>query len=217
MHHGALLTQFSLAESSSECSWVARAPPKEKAIVLLVALLDGTVNSKVLGQERSFCIIKCARFGVVNQYKSRESDRVVSPESLLEVAGQVPPQQPLMEAGLDSLGAVELRNQLAERFGLVLPATLTFDYPTSAALAGFIQSQAGQAESELPKPAAALPDVQSILAGVSEAVEGILGAAVLPDKVWLASHLAPLSSALADASMYSCTADSLSMKRAYPA
>ena len=45
--------------------------------------------------------------------------------------------QPLMEAGLDSLGAVELRNSLASRFTTEVPATLTFDYPTIAALADY--------------------------------------------------------------------------------
>ncbi|MEP7049212.1 MAG: type I polyketide synthase, partial [Pseudomonadota bacterium] len=44
----------------------------------------------------------------------------------------------LKDAGLDSLMAVELRNVLTRSLGTSLPATLLFDYPSLAALAGYL-------------------------------------------------------------------------------
>lgn len=59
------------------------------------------------------------------------------------VLGTLPSvHQPLMEAGLDSLGAVELRNALSSRFNLPsLPATLTYDYTSIEAIAAHIASR----------------------------------------------------------------------------
>ena len=69
---------------------------------------------------------------------------------ILNVAS-LDPQQSLMAAGLDSLGAVELRNSLESKLGLALPSTLVFDYPTAAALGSYIASRlqpaAGQAQT----------------------------------------------------------------------
>jgi len=57
------------------------------------------------------------------------------------LGGDIAPSQPLMEAGLDSLAAVELRNELGSLFSVTMPATVMFDYPTIDALAGFVVSK----------------------------------------------------------------------------
>jgi acyl transferase domain-containing protein/surfactin synthase thioesterase subunit/acyl carrier protein len=59
---------------------------------------------------------------------------------VLSLSGEagVQPNQPLKELGLDSLMAVELRNGLARRLAMSLPATLIFHHPTASAIAQYV-------------------------------------------------------------------------------
>ena len=54
----------------------------------------------------------------------------------------------------DSLGAVQLRTTLEDHFGLALPATAVFDYPTAAVLAKYISSLSGSALPSSMRPRA---------------------------------------------------------------
>ena len=112
-------------------------------------------------------------------------------------------ETPFMEAGIDSLSAVEFRNKVSSEFREVrLPSTLMFDYPSMSALAAYVSGQIVPVE----EVASAEPQVKALAARSSAGAKGgdsahlaILGGAChLPGDSWSLEHFGYMLSQAVD-------------------
>jgi acyl carrier protein len=111
---------------------------------MLPALLRGLVrvparraNSESLGRKLAG-VPEAEWESTVLELVQKEVAAVLGFDSVREVD----PQATFTDLGFDSLGAVELRNRLAQLTGLRLPATLVFDYPTPVRVAAHLLEEA---------------------------------------------------------------------------
>jgi len=101
------------------------------------------VQKEVEGQAK----VQGVSHGTVKSIEAIETEVM---DAIISITGvEVGVDESLMNAGLDSLGAVELKNALEARVGLQLPGTLVFDYPTASALSSFIASQMPQEDTQV--------------------------------------------------------------------
>ncbi len=79
----------------------------------------------------------------------------------------IDPDKAFQDLGFDSLTAVEMRNRLKSATGLSLSPTLIFDYPNSAALAGYMRRELlGSSPQDTSAVAAGEAELQRIVASI---------------------------------------------------
>ncbi|UMP03507.1 type I polyketide synthase [Amycolatopsis sp. EV170708-02-1] len=121
---------------------LVRAPVRRASAGVAV---DGGLRQRLAGLptgEREWALVDLVRGHVANVLGHSSPQEIESGRAFTDL-------------GFESLTAVELRNRLSSATGLRLPATLVFDHPTSAALAGFLRERlfpAEEAPSDVTAP-----------------------------------------------------------------
>ncbi|WP_301549379.1 type I polyketide synthase, partial [Planomonospora parontospora] len=102
-------------------------------------------------------------------------------------AGDVDPERDFLEAGFDSVGALELRNALNEATGLRLPPMVVFSNKTPADLAGFVAEEftahLSRAEAETGTGAGAGAGSRAPSAPAPDTVSDIFRGAVMAGRL----------------------------------
>ena len=95
----------------------------------------------------------------------------------------IEPDTAFLNAGMDSLTAVELRNRLSATTGIALPATLIYDYPTPRELARFLRDHITGAEAPAGTagPTAAADSDEVVVVGLGCRLPGDVGG---PEEFW---------------------------------
>lgn len=108
-----------------------------------------TASTTVLGQEQHVHLPSLNGVSAGDMLTNVQA-QVMSAVRRLLGTDSLAHDEPLMAAGLDSLGATELVEGLQTAFDITLPATLVFDYPTVAAIASWISQQLMRGTQEGP-------------------------------------------------------------------
>ncbi|WP_327682117.1 type I polyketide synthase [Kitasatospora sp. NBC_00458] len=147
------------------------------------ALLRGLVRvpvrraSSVVGGQDAVVVLKGRLAGLSEVEQRRVLLDLVCGEAAAVLghatADAVGAELGFLDAGFDSLTAVELRNRVNAATGLRLPATLIFDYPTPAALTQHLQSEIVD-DGPAPRETALVAEL--------DRVEALLTAASAPDE-----------------------------------
>ncbi|WP_170107954.1 type I polyketide synthase, partial [Micromonospora echinospora] len=161
-----------------------RAASGDAAPTMLRTLLGTTVTRRQAGQGGGAW---AARLTGLAEDEARAQVDVLVRGLVAQVLGHggaesVPADRAFRELGFDSLTAVDLRNRVNAATGLRLGSTLVFDYPTPAALAGYVYEQLTGMVEARPETMASL--------GVDEpiAIVGMAcrypGGVDSPDQLW---------------------------------